>query len=97
MKIIWSDLAIRRVSEIAGYIADDNMAAANKWVDRIFKRAEDLSRFENSGRMVPETKHKEIRELILGNYRIIYKVQKDSVYILTVRHFKQILPLEELK
>ena len=36
MKIIWSPLAIERVSEIAEYIALDNPVAAEKWVDDIF-------------------------------------------------------------
>lgn len=96
MKVIWSELAVQRVSEIAEYIADDNVSAADKWVGRIFKRAEDLSLFENSGRRVPESNDKKIRELVFGNYRIIYKIQSTVVYVLTVRHFKQMLPLEEI-
>jgi plasmid stabilization system protein ParE len=35
--------------------------------------------------------------LIWGNYRIIYRVRRDQVAILTVRHTKQVLPLEDLK
>ena len=37
MKIIWSPLAIDRVSEIAVYIAQENPAAAEKWVDTVFR------------------------------------------------------------
>ena len=40
--------------------------------------------------------HKMFREIISGNYRIIYKVEKSKIFILTVRHGKQILPLEEI-
>ncbi len=33
MKIVWSPLAVERVSEIALYIADDNPGAAERLVD----------------------------------------------------------------
>ena len=97
MKIIWTDLGVDRVYEIAAYIAKDNSAAAIKWVEKLFKRVEDLSLFEKSSRKVPETRNPKLREIIFGNYRIVYKIEKDTIYVLTVRHFKQILPLEELK
>jgi mRNA-degrading endonuclease RelE of RelBE toxin-antitoxin system len=35
--------------------------------------------------------------LIWGNYRIIYRIRADQIAILTVRHTKQVLPLEDLK
>lgn len=40
------------------------------------------------GRIVPEKNDKSIRELIIGNYRIIYQyqVKKEIVSILTVHH-----------
>jgi len=96
MKIVWLPLAIDRVSEIAGYIADDNHSAAIRWVDSIFKETERLKKFPNSGRVCPETNKKEIREIISGNYRIIYRVEDKEIRILTVRHGKQILPTDEI-
>ncbi|WP_456378993.1 type II toxin-antitoxin system RelE/ParE family toxin [Thiolapillus sp.] len=96
MKLIWSPLAIERVSEIAEYIAQDKPAAAEKWVDKIFNIVERLTEFPESGRVVPEIKNKRFREIISGNYRIIYKLEKSRILILTVRHGKQILPVEEI-
>ncbi len=97
MKLIWSPLAVERVSEIAKYIAQDKPAAAEKWVDNIFNLVERLTEFPESGRVVPEINDKTFREIISGNYRIIYKLEKSKVLILTVRHGKQILPVEEIK
>ena len=96
MKIIWSPLAIDRVSEITEYISQDNLSAAQNWVDRIFQEVESLLSSPQMGRMVPEVGRKEIRELILGNYRIIYRYESTSISILTIRHGKQILPIEEI-
>ena len=95
MKLIWSPLAIERVSEIAEYISRDDMTAAQRWVEEIFVFVEQLSQFPASGRHVPEDPTRtDLREMIYGNYRIIYRTNPESVDILTVRHGKQILPLE---
>ena len=96
MKILWSPLAIERVSEIAVYIARDNPDAAENWVNTIFKKVEDLESFPESGRIVPETENKTIRELIYGNYRLIYRLEEKRISVLTVRHGKQILPVDEI-
>lgn len=42
MNIIWSPLALDRVSEIAGYIAQDKPSAAEKWIKTIFSKVEQL-------------------------------------------------------
>ena len=97
MKVTWAPLAIDRVAEIGSYIAEDNPLAAEKWIRRIFARVEQLADFPESGRHPPETSRPEIRELLWGNYRILYRVDPHQVSILTVRHTKQILPIEELK
>jgi len=97
MKIIWSPLAIDRTTEIAEYIAQDNPSAAMIWVETLFDKVEILKSSPKSGRVVPESNRDDIRELIYGNYRIIYRVDKKILSVLTIRHGKQILPLEEAK
>lgn len=96
MKIIWSPLAIDRASEIAEYISLDNLTAANKWIDDVFGKVLILKSSPKMGRIVPEIKRKEIREIIFGNYRIIYRIEKLNISILTIRHTKQILPINEM-
>ncbi|OGP97736.1 MAG: plasmid stabilization protein [Deltaproteobacteria bacterium RBG_19FT_COMBO_46_9] len=96
MKIIWSPLAIDRASEIAEYIARDKPSAAEKWVDKIFSKVEQLRSSPEIGRIVPEIRNEQFRELIYGNYRIIYRIEKKQISILTIRHGKQILPINEI-
>ncbi len=97
MKVTWAPLAMDRVAGIASYIAEDSPPAADKWIHRIFTRVGQLTNFPDSGRHLPETARSDIRELLWGNYRIIYRVEPRRVCILTVRHTKQILPIEDLK
>jgi plasmid stabilization system protein ParE len=97
VKLIWSPLAIDRVAEISQYIAEDNLNASKKWVNSIFQVVERLEQFPRSGRIVPEIRQEDFREIIHGNYRIIYKLEDEQISILTVRHGKQILPIDEIK
>jgi toxin ParE1/3/4 len=96
MKIVWSPLAIDRASEIAEYIAQDKPSAADKWINTIFSKVERLASSPEIGRVVPEIKNDQFRELIYGNYRIIYRIEKKQISILTIRHGKQILPIEDI-
>ncbi|HBM16789.1 MAG TPA: plasmid stabilization protein [Lentisphaeria bacterium] len=97
MRVEWTQLAQDRVFDIAAYISQDSLTEAKKWVGRIFDYVKRLEMFPESGRNIPELSgRKEIRELIFGNYRIIYRVEQDISYILTVRNYKQILPLNEI-
>lgn len=97
MKILWSPLAVDRATEIAEYIAQDNPSASAKWVENLFDKVQVLKSSPMSGRVVPETHREDIRKLIYGNYRIIYRLETKKVAILTIRHGKQILPIGETK
>ncbi len=96
MKIIWSPLAVERTSEIAEYIAVDSPSAAVTWIEKVFGKVDPLKLSPQSGRIVPEIMRNEIREIIFGNYRIIYRIDEAQISILTIRHGKQILPIEEI-
>jgi addiction module RelE/StbE family toxin len=96
MKVSWSPLAIDRVSEIAEYIARDNPEAAKSWVDTVFTKVANLKTHPETGRIMPEINNRAIRELIYGNYRVVYRIEEKRVSVLTVRHGKQILPVDEV-
>ena len=96
MNIIWSPLSVDRVSEIATYIAQDKPSAAEQWVRTIFSKVEELKSSPEIGRIVPELSNNQFRELFYGNYRIIYRIEPKQISVLTVRHGKQILPIEEI-
>ena len=96
MKIIWSPLSVDRASEIANYIAIDKRSAAEKWINTVFSKVEQLESSPEIDRIVPEINNTQFREIIYGNYRIIYHIEKKQISILTIRHGKQILPIDEI-
>ncbi|MCF7797768.1 MAG: type II toxin-antitoxin system RelE/ParE family toxin [Lentisphaeria bacterium] len=96
MEIIWTPLAVDRVTAISQYISKDNPTAAMDWIDSVFSRVEQLKSFPESGSLVPEINRVDVRLLVLGNYRIIYRIGTDQISVLTVRHNRQILSDQEL-
>jgi len=96
LKIIWSPLAQERLSDIADYIAQDKPGAALNWVKSVFDEVENLAIFPDSGRIVPELENEQYKELIIGNYRVIYKITEKHIQILTIRSFKQLLSSDDL-
>jgi plasmid stabilization system protein ParE len=66
-------------------------------INSIFKKVETLSKNPKRGRKVTEANRDEIREVFEGEYRIIYRVGSKKVFVLTIRNFKQLLPVKDLK
>lgn len=97
MTIRWAPLALERIVEIGGYIYRENPDAAERWIRRTFARVKQLEDFPLSGKRNREADRDDIRELSWNNYRIIYRIDRDIVSILTVRHGKQMLPIEEIR
>jgi plasmid stabilization system protein ParE len=50
-----------------------------------------LHHFPESGRKVPEDKTGTYRELLVGNYRVVYRVDEDTVTIVTLIHGARVL------
>jgi len=85
-QIIWAPQAIEDVEAIRGYVARDSPRSADLLVERLLSAVEHLETDPLSGRVVPEIGNDAVREVIHGNYRIVYRVQPDLVEIVTVFH-----------
>ncbi|MGI8982089.1 MAG: type II toxin-antitoxin system RelE/ParE family toxin [Pirellulaceae bacterium] len=59
--------------------------------ERIFTRLERLEMFPHSGGYIAEDSRKIYREIIQGNYRVIYRVSGDDVLIVAVYHAARLL------
>lgn len=84
VEIEWTRRAHRDVLEIGDFIARDKPVAAARWARRLIDTAERIALFPSSGRVVPDVDRPDIREIILENYRIVYRVGATRITILTV-------------
>ncbi|SRR5690606_24608205 len=98
VQINWTHQAVSDLKNIAEYISRDSVRYAKLQVARIKARTKILKSHSKIGRIVPELEKPEIRELIEGNYRIIYKiVSQIRIDILTIHHSAMDLSGKEMK
>ena len=94
MRVHWTQNAIEHLVNIYEYIAINSPTYANRMVDRITHRSEQIADQPLSGRKVPEYQTEDIRELIEKPYRIIYRIKANQIDVLAVIHGARLLPEE---
>ena len=97
VKLVWTELSRNDLEDIFDYIAEDSKRYASITVNKIYQRAQAVIDNPLIGRIVPEFNVNTIRELISGNYRIIYRiVSNKQVDILRVYHSARLLKKNKL-
>jgi plasmid stabilization system protein ParE len=94
-EVRWTPDALEDLDAICLFIARDSPTHAAAFAHRAFQATDRLAKAPSLGRMVPELGRKEIREIILGNYRIVYTLSGNYVQIVTVHHGARLLRPEE--
>ena len=94
MRVSWTDRAEARLDAILGHIAADAQRAVKALERRLILRSRQIGEFPHSGRRVPDYERDDVRELIEGSYRLIYRIMADHVDVLTVMHCAQLLPTD---
>ncbi len=97
MIIEWAEPAELDLGDIYAYIARDVPFYAEQFIDRIIETTNLLIDQPLMGRKVPEVEREDVRELLFQNYRIIYMVKTDYLYIVAVIHGSRDLTRIELK
>jgi len=91
VKLIWSPRAIKDLREICEYIGKDSEYYAKFFAQKIVAMIEKIPEFPEIGRIVPEYNQSNLRERILRNYRIVYRLKPDLIEIVTIFHGAKLL------
>ena len=98
VKLVWTEVSRDDLKEIFDFIAEDSTRYASITVNKIYQQAQLITNNPAMGRIVPEFGEKTIRELIVGNYRIVYGITSEfQVDILRVYHSARLLSSDSLK
>lgn len=73
-KLTWSPVARDDLHDIVLFIARDNHERAMSFGYELITQADQLQAFPQLGRIVPEFRNQNIREIIFRPYRIVYRV-----------------------
>ena len=96
-EVRWTPQAAEDLDAIADFIASDSPHYASLFALDVLTAVDRLSEYPQSGRIVPELGDPEVREIILGNYRIVYRLIQGAVVVLTVYHGAQVLDISRLQ
>jgi toxin ParE1/3/4 len=94
-EVIWSPEAIEDFEAIVEYLARTSTRYASTAADKLIEAGEGLSHFPFAGRVVPEFDDKLIREKFVHNYRLIYRVDDETVTVLVIIHGRRLLVVDK--
>ena len=80
-RLRWTTQALDDIEAICRFIARDSEHFARLFANKIIDKATTLESFPKAARIVPESNLDHIREILHGNYRIIYHLTGDEVQI----------------
>jgi toxin ParE1/3/4 len=94
-KVLLTRQAENDLAEIFDYISADSPEAAASFIVTIEEKVVSLVSMPERVPMIPENNllGTNYRHLIYGNYRIIFRIQEDSVLVLRIIHGARLLPL----
>ena len=90
-QVAWTERARDDLREIRDFIARDSLVAADSLVDRLIAGADSLATLPESGRRLPEFPRSGYRELIVSSYRLLYRVERETVWVAGVLHGRRLL------
>jgi len=97
LKVLWTHESLERLLEIEDFIAQDSPRRARQFIGLLIEKGETLSDNPRRGRTVPEISNPYIRELIVRKYRIIYRLRRDQIEVLTVFEGHRQLKLADIE
>ena len=93
MKVEWTPRGELRLRQCRDYILEisQDLLTAYNFEDHIIDTSLQLADFPLSGRMVPEIKRQNIREIRYKDYRLFYRYTATCCYVLSVRHCRHLI------
>ena len=91
--IRWTEQAVEDLEAIRDYVARDSEHYAALLVERLISSLDRVVPFPEIGRIVPEYGRRDVRELIVGSYRVVYRLKHEHAEVLTIFHGARLFPV----
>jgi plasmid stabilization system protein ParE len=96
-RVVWTFAALDDLEEAVTYIERNAPIAASRFLEKVLARARALERSPHLGGFMEEDKSHTFRQLLYGNYRIIYRYAGDTVRIVAFMHAARLLDVEDIQ
>lgn len=84
-QLLWTDNALQQLESIRSYIESNNANFAERYINRMLRRIDLLKSFPESGELQPQYRGGNVRQVVFGNYRIIFQGTLTIVRILAIQ------------
>ena len=92
VQIIWTDSALQDLNDIGDYISKDSTHYAEITVVRLFESVDILESYPFIGVKSPDFGNESIRQIVKGDYRIVYQIINElRIDILTVHNCARLI------
>ena len=88
----WTEQAVEDLRAIRSFIERDSPRYGRLVAERLYDAVSRIEQFPASGRIVPELEREDLRELVVGQYRIVYRLEAESAVLLTVFRSSRLFP-----
>ncbi len=95
--IIWTAKSLRDFEDLIEYIAKDAPMAARRFAQKMIAKVDLLQDQPLLGGVVLEDVTRTYREILQGNYRIIYRIDEEVVYLVAFHHAARLLDVDEFE
>jgi toxin ParE1/3/4 len=85
VRLTWSTPAQQDLAELESYIGSDDPAAASAVVSQLLERVDRLREYPEMGPIIQEFRDRSVRHLVVGNYRILYRLSADRMELEVAR------------
>ena len=89
MRVRWSPRARDQAGEIFDYIAQERPEAAHNIFDSLVARVLLLGDLPEQGSILPGALRTDLRSVLYGSFRIVYRVDREEVVVLGIRHTRR--------
>ncbi len=84
--VIWTDEAKEDLRDILYYLSRYPSAYADSWSERLSKKLDLMASFPEMGRMYTDRNLTHLREILIGNYQMLYIYLRQEITIVAIRH-----------
>jgi plasmid stabilization system protein ParE len=85
-RVVWAYPARADLRAALEYLAEESHQSASKLFEEVEAAGVSLEEFPERGRIVPELKLQDRREIFVQKYRLVYRLERDQITILRLIH-----------
>jgi addiction module RelE/StbE family toxin len=89
----WTEQAVEDIRAIREFIERDSPRYGRLVAERLVESTSRIALFPKAGRVVPEIGREDVREIIVGEYRIVYRLEAEVAVLLTVFRSSRLFPV----